>query len=85
MPIPQMRLVAMARKHGAHLAGATAMHGWARFKSNTDADVFAQLMCTQQWAVMMYQQGDIVAVDWTCERMANGHVTPIRSEYHHVQ
>jgi len=84
MSLSQLRLVNAAYKHGACKAGASSMHGWARFHSDDNAAKFAELMLTQQWSVTRYKQEritDVVScVDWTAPRMANGYVTPMRSE-----
>lgn len=85
MPLPQLRLVNAAYHHGAMKAGASAMHGWARFNDAALAGRFSEVMLSQQWFVTVYPQPqldgtNVIAVDWTCHRMPNGNVTPIRSE-----
>lgn len=80
MSLAQMRLVSAAHKHGAKHAGASAMRGYARFPESKDAEVFASLMLMQQWSVLVYQLGNLTAVDWTADRMPNGQITAIRSE-----
>lgn len=79
MPLSQLRNTMEAKKHGAFYASATAMHGSARFKHERDAQSFLPYI-QHEYVVHVFSQGSVTAVDWTSERMANGHITPIRSE-----
>ncbi len=66
-----------ARSCGAHLQGATARNGWARFHSMSDAQLAAQMMVDDDSLVVtvIYSQGSQIALDWSDEpRYANGWV-----------
>lgn len=79
MPLPQLRHTMQARKYGAFFTSASAMHGSARFDNADDAQAFVAYL-ENEYQVYMFAQGNVTAVDWTRDRMVNGHVTPIRSE-----
>lgn len=81
MPLPQLKLCATARKHGAKTASATAMHGAARFEHETDALAFVNALHSDGVAsVQVYKQhATQYAVDWTMLRTANAQITGIRS------
>jgi len=76
MTLSQQTLLNAAYKHGAIRAGATALHGWARFKSEANARLFCETMLTLQWSVTRYKQDQptevLSCVDWQQPRLPNG-------------
>ncbi len=82
MSLAALRIRDLVRHHNASQTGSTAMHGWARFVRESDALNLAHELESRVWSVMVYQRNEVICVDWTNERSANGHMTPMRSEYH---
>lgn len=72
----QRSRLAYARSLGAHLVQISARHGYARFRSVGDAEVFAAwLVADSHCDVSVYDMCSQVAVDWSDEpREGNGNV-----------
>lgn len=61
-------LVRIARnEYNAHVSGHSAKNGWARFYSDRDAQLFADLAANvdDSMGVTVFSQGKQIAVDWS--------------------
>lgn len=75
VPEIQRGFVHSAFKAGAVIAGASAMHGYARFTAEADANTFTALLTHHVGHVQLRKLDGLIAVDWTRDnRYSNGNV-----------